>query len=103
MKYTQSQLDLSEVSVDETVTENKRKRQRWREGMQAYINKQQQSEVAQNTGWCVCGYMDFCDYCNDTTKNTACVNALIKMCKEHDMTIDFERNDYEKQLKEYDK
>lgn len=103
MKYSQSQLDLTNVRVDESVTESKRNRSRWRKGMQAYINEQQQSDAAQNTGWCACGYMGFCNYCNDSTINNACVNAIIRMCKGNGTTINFARTDYEKQLEGIEK
>ena len=103
MKYSQGQLDLSNVRVDESVAEHKLNRSHWRKGMQAYINEQQQSDAAQNTGWCVCGYMGFCDFCKDSTVNNACVNAIIDMCKEKGITINFARTDYEKQLEEIEK
>lgn len=103
MKYEQSQLDLSNVRIDETVNNNRQDRSRWRKGMQAHINRQQQSEIASQTGWCACGYMRFCDYCCDSTLNTACVNAIIEMCEKKGMAIDFSRTDYEQQLEEIEK
>lgn len=103
MKFEQGQFDLTSVYTDKAVVENRKNRTQWRKGMQAYINKQQQSKRAETTGWCVCGNMTYCDYCNDSTKNTACVNSIIEQAKEQGIAIDYSRKDYEKQLEEIEK
>lgn len=105
MKYIQDQIDLSEIRVDETANKNRKLRLKWRKGMQEYCDKASTSDRAERTGYCVCGYMSFCDYCKAGLRNSysrACVNAIEDMCSEHRISLDYARADYEKQIEEID-
>ena len=106
MKYIQEQLDLSELRVDETVAKKREQRSKWRKGMQEYCDEASVTDRAARTGWCVCGYMTFCDYCKAGPRNSysrACVNALEDMCAERNISIDYGRTDYEKQLEDIER
>lgn len=103
MREIQEQLDLSEIRVDETVIKHREQRLKWRKGMQEYCDKASTSDRAERTGWCVCGNMIFCDYCKAAVRKTysrACVNAIEDRCAACNISIDYARTDYEKQLEE---
>lgn len=102
MKYIQQQMDLSDVEIDESTSISRQNRVKWRKGMQEYCDKASTSDRAGRTGWCVCGYMSFCDYCeaNKTGYSRACVSAIERMCEKDRISIDYARTDYEKQLRE---
>lgn len=100
MKCVQEQMDLSNIRVDETANKNRKNRSKWRKGMQAYCDRQQINGRADKDGWCACGYMGICYYCNGSDMAKACVDAIEEMCYERGISIDFSRTDYEKQLEE---
>lgn len=94
------QLTLCDMDkIDNTKRQNRTK---WRKGMQSYCDRQQQNGNADMNGWCACGYMDFCNYCNGADFSRACVDSIEEMCNKKGIIIDFSRTDYEKQLKEYE-
>lgn len=100
MKYKQEQIDLSSIRIDETVDKNRKDRAKWRKAMQSYCDRQQSNGRADMHGWCACGYMDFCNYCNGGDMAKACVDGIEEMCHERGISIDYSRTDYEKQLEE---
>lgn len=103
MREIQARLDLSDIRVDETVIKRREQRLKWRKGMQEYCDKTSASDMAARTGWCICGNMLFCDYCKAAVRKTysrACVNAIEDRCAACNISIDYARTDYEKQLEE---
>lgn len=101
-KYIQERIDLSDIKINTSANVNRKNRSEWRKGMQTYCNRMSNTREASVTAWCVCGYMNFCDYCeaSKTGYSRACVNAIEKMCEKNEISIDFARRDFEKQLKE---
>lgn len=94
------QLTLCDMDkIDNTKRKNRAK---WRKGMQSYCDRQQQNGNADMNGWCACGYMDFCNYCNGADFSRACVDSIEEMCNEKLIIIDYSRTDYEQQLKDYE-
>mgnify|MGYP006981641193 CR=1 FL=1 len=102
MKCVQEQMDLSNIRVDETANKNRKNRSKWRNGMQAYCDRQQINGRADKDGWCACGYMNMCYYCNGADITKACVDAIEEMCYEKKISIEYSRTDYEKQLKDFE-
>lgn len=100
MKCVQEQMNLSNIRIDETVNKSRKNRAKWRKGMQAYCDRQQIYGRADKDGWCACGYMGFCYYCNGSDIKKACVDGIEEMCYEKKISIDYSRTDYEKQLEE---
>lgn len=74
-------------------------KQKWRNKLQRYCDNQA-IIVGDVSGWCVCGYMRFCDNCKHCGETNACVKAIIEYCKENNIEIDYNNYDFEKILKD---
>lgn len=103
MKYKQEQIDISKIPIDKTVNKNRKARAKWRNGMQSYCDRQQRNGRAEKDGWCACGYMNFCSYCNGADIAKACVDSIEEMCNEKKISIDYSQTNYERQIKEFER
>lgn len=73
-------------------------KQKWRNKLQKYCDEQSQTEGHRN-GYCVCGYMNYCDYCSGAFKNTnCCVKAICEVAKIKNIKIDYNDFNFEKFL-----
>lgn len=72
--------------------EHKRKRKAWEAAFQRWSDKQMFDET---TSYGKCGYGAMCDWCNDSGKGRACVRALNAMCREKNVTIDYDNRNFE--------
>ena len=83
------QLDLygNEVKVAPKPV-NKEKRN-WENAFQRWSNRRGMNDPC--TPYGKCGYGSMCDYCSDNTYGRPCVRALNEMCREKNITIDYNR------------
>lgn len=91
----QLQFDLSTI---EKVKGDKYNKQKWRNKLQEYCDIQAQTE-GQNSGWCVCGEMAYCDNCEHLGKKNGCVKSIVKFCEENHIAIDTNNYNFEELLK----
>lgn len=82
-----------------SIDNDKYQKQKWRNKLQKYCDTQSQ-EVGPTTGYCVCGYMNYCDYCRGSGETNACVKAICELAKEKGVKIDYNDFNFEKFLAE---
>ena len=88
-----NQLVFEEV---EKIPKNRKgewQKQKWRNALQEYCN-QRANSTGNFTGYCVCGYMKYCDYCRDVGCKNACVKAICRYIREENINIKLDYNDY---------
>ena len=96
----QEMFDIVKNMPKSTLANNdKYQKQKWRNKLQKYCDIQSQ-EVGHTTGYCVCGYMNYCDYCRGSGKPNACVKAICELAKEKNIKIDYNDFNFEKFLAE---
>lgn len=95
----QLQFDLSSI---EKVKVDKYNKQKWRNKLQEYCDNQAKT-IGDVSGWCVCGNMNFCDYCEHCGKKNGCVKAIVEYCKENHIEINYTDYDFEKLLEKTEK
>ena len=94
---------LTALTLCENITENmtkqplskkytKRDVRKWRLGLQRYCSRNAIKSRAD--GYCMCGYMSYCCHCSLGSDYFACVKAIMKLCKERNIHIDFSDRDY---------
>lgn len=83
----QYKLDLSGIPKEHNTIEYQRRK--WRKAMQEYCD-QMANVVGEVDGYCRCGHMEYCDYCQDPAIKNACVNAMTKLCKKRKIEINYE-------------
>lgn len=93
----QTKMDLS--TIPKVKTEKKTINKKWKLALQEYCDKESLT-TGQTNGYCVCGYMEYCDLCEGADKNLPCVKAILKLAKEKNFKIDNEDYDFEKLLEE---
>lgn len=97
------QLSFEVVEEIQKEKDNKKYlKQKWRNKLQEYCDNQAIT-IGNNTGWCVCGNMNFCDYCEHCGKKNGCVKAIVEYCKENHIEIDYTDYDFEKLLEKTEK
>lgn len=74
---------------------DKYQKQKWRNKLQKYCDNQSQ-EVGSTTGYCVCGYMNYCDRCIGAGETNACVKAICELAKEKSIEINYNDYNFEK-------
>ena len=77
---------------DKVVDIAKKKKRQWENGFQKWSNEQAQDGL---TSFGKCGYGSMCDYCEANYYGRPCVRALNTMCKERNISIDYEKQTYE--------
>lgn len=65
---------------------------KWRAGMQRCCSKNATKFRAD--GYCLCGAMSYCCYCSGGSDKYACVKAIVKLCREKGIVIDYHNRDY---------
>ena len=78
---------------DESVKLRRKQRLAWENGFQAYSDKMWQDETTPSGK---CGYMSFCDYCEDNSYGRPCVRAFNQYIKDRNITVDYSDTDYDK-------
>lgn len=76
----------SEKQVNAEKREKERIRQKWLTAFQEYSDK---CALDETTASGHCGYMDFCDCCNDNTYGRPCARAFIKYIQKNNIQVDF--------------
>lgn len=65
---------------------------KWRKGLERYCSRN--AIKGRADGYCVCGYMSYCCHCTMGSDKFACVKAIMKLCNERKIRIDFFNRDY---------
>lgn len=68
------------------------KKRRWENAFQKWSDEQGM-DGAMSYG--CCGYGSMCDWCKDNTYGRPCVRALNAMCREKNISIDYDDMDFE--------
>lgn len=76
---------------DNTQANDKRK---WENAFQKWSNEQGMEAETNTTGYGCCGYGSMCDWCEDNSYGRPCVRALNAMCREKNISIDYENYDF---------
>lgn len=91
----QIKMDLS--SIPKVKTKKKFIDKAWKESLQEYCDVQSQT-VGSKTGYCVCGYMNYCDLCEGAFKDLPCVKPILELAKKKGLKINDKDYDFEKLL-----
>lgn len=75
-------------------SKDKYKIQKWRNSLQKYCDKMA-DEKGSTTGYCVCGYMKYCDFCKHAGQTNGCVKSICDYCKENNIQIDYDNFDFD--------
>ena len=90
----QQEFDFLPEKQNVVTNTNKYKKQKWRNALQEYCDEESHLS-GPYTGYCVCGYMRFCDYCIDPGKPNPCVKAICELCEEKNIKINYEDFNFE--------
>lgn len=93
----QIKMDLS--SIPRTKTQKKTISKIWKIALQSYCDIVSQT-IGENNGYCVCGYMDYCDLCEGADKDLPCVKPILTMAKQKGIKINDKDYNFEKLLEE---
>ena len=88
----QQQFDF--LPEKQKIEPDKYKKQKWRNALQKYCDKEADTS-GPYTGYCICGYMRYCDYCEGAGKTNACVKAICEFCKENNVPVNYEDFNFE--------
>lgn len=67
--------------------------QKWRKALQKYCDDQA-NLVGGDTGYCACGNMTYCLFCESSANTNACVRAIKKLAEYRDIKIDYNNYDF---------
>ena len=70
-----------------------KKKRNWENAFQKWSDSQGM-DGAMSTG--CCGFGSMCDWCEDNSYGRPCVRALNAMCREKNISIDYDDRDFEK-------
>ena len=76
----------------EILFEYAKKKRRWENAFQKWSNEQ---ALDGYTPLGCCGYGSMCDWCKDNSYGRPCVRALNAMCREKNISIDYDDMDFE--------
>ena len=76
--------------------------QLWRNALQKYCDEQA-STVGEYNGYCVCGNMNYCDLCKDSSKPNPCVKAIKEWCDIRGININYENYEFDKFIERIEK
>ena len=93
----QIKMDLS--SIQRVKTEKKTISNKWKQALQEYCDTQS-LETGLRTGYCVSGYMKYCDLCDGGNMELSCVKAILKLAKIKGLKINDKNYNFEKLLEE---
>lgn len=93
----QIRMDLS--NIPRVKTEKKNISKKWKQALQKYCDDESLT-TGSTTGYCVCGYMEYCDLCEGSDKDLPCVKAILKLSKEKGIEINDKDYNFEKLLEE---
>lgn len=93
----QIKIDLS--SVKKVKTEKKYISKKWKQALQDYCDKESLT-TGSMTGYCVCGYMEYCDLCDGSDKDLPCVKSILELAKKKKFKINDKDYNFEKLLEE---
>lgn len=65
---------------------------KWRKGLERYCSRN--AVKCRPDGYCLCGYMSYCCHCRMGSDKYACVKAIVKLCREKGIVIDYHNRDY---------
>lgn len=93
----QTKMDLS--SIPRAKTEKKYISKKWEQALQDYCDKESLT-TGSTTGYCVCGYMEYCDLCEGSDKDLPCVKAILELAKKKKFKINDKDYNFEKLLEQ---
>ena len=94
-KFVQLSFLSDEGKVQSQKREQRRVREKWLTDFQKYSDKcAQQGDSPRGH----CGYMDFCDCCNDNTYGRPCARAFSKYARENNIEVDYTDYDFDKYI-----
>lgn len=96
-KGTQLKFDLVDIPKNKQIRKTISKK--WKQKLQEYCDKQSQTEGTKN-GYCVCGYMEYCDLCEGGDKDLPCVKPILQLAKKKNIKLNDQDFDFEKLLTE---
>lgn len=84
--------DIDELTHQvELYHEYAKKKRNWENAFQKWCDEQSLDGM---TALGICGYGDICDWCEDNSYGRPCVRALNAMCREKNISIDYENYDF---------
>ena len=90
--FTDEQLEEMERQANVLFDYAKKKRN-WENAFQRWSDEQG-IDGAMSTG--CCGFGSMCDWCEDNSYGRPCIRALNAMCREKNISIDYDDRDFEK-------
>lgn len=82
---------LGDIPKDEQAKTKRRIKEKWQRAFQAYSDKMAQVST---TASGKCGYMNFCDYCEDNSYGRPCVRAFGEWACENNIEVDYTDFDF---------
>lgn len=70
------------------------KKRKWENAFQKWSDEQMMGDGTES--WGACGHGSMCEWCKDNSYGRPCVRALNAMCREKNITIDYDDMDFEK-------
>lgn len=93
------QIKMDLLSIPRVKAEKRYISKTWKKELQKYCDTQSQ-DAGEITGYCVCGEMNYCDFCKCVDQNFPCVKAILKLAKEKNIKIDDKDYDFKKLLED---
>ena len=93
----QMKIDLS--TIPKVKVEKKSISKKWKQALQEYCDKESLT-TGSMTGYCVCGYMEYCDLCEGSDKDLPCVKAILELAKKKKFKINDKDYNFEKLLEQ---
>ena len=94
VKGTFTDEELKEMERQANVLfDYKKKKRNWENHFQKWSDENAQEGYM---SYGSCGYGSMCDWCEDNSYGRPCVRALNAMCREKNISIDYDDRDFEK-------
>ena len=93
----QIRIDLS--TIPRVKTKIKTISKKWKQALQDYCDNESLT-TGSTTGYCVCGYMEYCDLCEGSDKDLPCVKSILELAKKKKFKINDKDYNFDKLLEE---
>ena len=92
-----NQITMDVSSVPKQNIKSKAISKKWKNELQKYCDEQR-LDVGSTTGYCVCGYMEYCDLCEGSDRDLPCVKPILQLAKKKGIQINDTDYNFEKLL-----